>query len=74
MQGDAHARHSKDVLSFCACGSRLPEFLDNTTDSAMAAVIRDSEEGMDPTGLTAAEIDAVIHYVRKLGEIWATSN
>ena len=51
-----------------------PEFLANTTDSAMGVAIRDGEEGMDPTELNGAEIDAVILYVRKLGGIRAKSD
>lgn len=50
------------------------EFLANTTDSAMGVVIRDGSEGMDPTELNGAEIDAVILYVRKLGGIRAKSD
>ena len=50
------------------------DFLANATDSAMGVAIRDGAEGMDPTELNGAEIDAVIQYVRKLGGIRAGSN
>jgi cytochrome c5 len=50
------------------------EFLSETTDSAMEVAIRDGSEGMDPTELNGAEVDAVIQYVRKLGGIRAGSN